>query len=100
MEAPRGVKLTGTNKPCGLTIFSFVHLRARAARVAGSRSARASARATVVDGSYRLQDIQLFRFFDIVWDDRQRDEAWLLAAFRAVGPQAASFLAKRLTPFR
>src|SRR3970040_2941294 len=27
----------------------------------------------------------------MVWDDRQCDEAWLLAPLRAVGPQATSF---------
>ena len=49
------------------------------------------------DRNYRLQGIQLFRslretlgwaFRKIVWDDRRRDEAWLLAALHAAGPQA------------
>jgi hypothetical protein len=40
VEAPRGVELTGTNKPCGLTIFFLYMLR-------------------VDEKNYRLQDIQL-----------------------------------------
>ena len=46
--------------------------------------------------NYRLQDIQLLArhsfsegglFFEIVWDDRQCDEAPLIAALRIVGPR-------------
>ena len=40
MEASRDVKLTGTNKPCGLTIISLLALRCE-------------------EGNYRLQGIQL-----------------------------------------
>jgi hypothetical protein len=31
---------------------------------------------------------QFSLLFEIVWDDRQRDAMQLIAAFRAVGPQA------------
>ena len=79
MEASRDVKLTVTNKPCGLTnSFSFTwERRATVCRVFSCPPSRDCALAT--------------QFFDIVWDDRQNDEAWLRAAFRSAGPQAASF---------
>jgi len=53
------------------------------------------------DRNYRLQGIQLFRslietlgwaFRKIVWDDRRRDEAWLLAAFHVVGPRTTKII--------
>ena len=82
MEAQRCVKLTGTNEPCGLTIFFFF-------------------RCVCGRGNYRLQGIQLLArrsamrkggsLFEIVWDDRHGDETTLIAAFRPAGPQAASF---------
>ena len=50
MEAPRGVKLTGTNKPCGLTIILLLR---RSEEVCGFTLR------DVVDLNYRLQGIQV-----------------------------------------
>ena len=50
MEAPRGVKLTGTNKPCGLTIILLFR---------GSEEVCGYPLRDVVDLNCRLQGIQL-----------------------------------------
>ena len=83
MEASRDVKLTGTNKPCGLT--NSLYLPERLNDVPEMFAETWERRATV------CRVFSCYRFFDIVWDDRHGDETTLLAAFRPAGPQAPSF---------
>ena len=92
MEAQRCVELTGTNEPCGLTIFLFFHVGREELPFAGY--------SVVTACSLKEKGTPLRRSGKIVRDDPQGDEARLLAAFHPVGPRTTMIhLRFAISPF-
>ena len=95
MEAQRCVQLTGTNEPCGLTIFFFFAIAST-----WKRELPFAGYSVVTACSLKEKGTPLRRSGKIVRDDPQGDEARLLAAFHPVGPRTTMIhLRFAISPF-